>query len=734
MKFFLKCSLFLLLVFCPLFFVKAETVSNISIFPDLDVSYFSPYNIKADVSGSPTSVSVSVSGLNGDGGTDWNYYADGTSVSDSVTKSMSYSVSESKYISTNIYPDSIYPEIFFATSSITWNNTPLNIDIRRNSYHLLHFNNPFSIVGNSSFFVEVNAIPRSTANSANLDVYVVKKGKEVTFFNSDWRNSPDVELVGSLDKNSVFHHTHSVGKSAHHLITLTTNADGTLGTKNLDISNDFWVVLYSNAPNISRGWDLKYQSSSLCNNNNRWYVGNQSGWQTTSANGCPDSHIHMARRGLVAPDGITATVTANYSSGSSVVETKTFSFEPLPNLPPAPTDFISPVAGAVYDGGVNPTKILNISWNEASDPNGDNLTYNLYLLDESGSQVGSPILENGTGTSIDFDITSILDGRYNIRGEVCDTEPLCKTFTLADNFIIQKTAPNYSLSDITIRTSNANDSSYAKAGDTVYLSFKVSDSGDISSTLNVYFFLNGLLVDSSVVKSNTGDTWSVSYVVPEDQGDGIIDFIITADNLDFNYSNTNNYSYVVIDTTAPSSVSSDPEGGRYRTTKNVTLFSSDASKIMYTLDGSNPTCTSGVEYVYPIEVTESKTVKAVGCDLIGNYSTAGVFIFTISRRTYGSYVSVSNINLDNILSVKKTPIHIFKNLKKGMIHEDVKKIQIYLNTHNFILVDKGPGSLGNETTYFGSLTKSAVIRFQLANKLAGDGIVGPLTLRAINDN
>ena len=59
--------------------------------------------------------------------------------------------------------------------------------------------------------------------------------------------------------------------------------------------------------------------------------------------------------------------------------------------------------------------------------------------------------------------------------------------------------------------------------------------------------------------------------------------------------------------------------------------------------------------------------------------------------------------------------------------EDIKKIQQYLNTHNFIVLKKGPGSIGTETNVFGSATKAAVIKFQKLNKLVGDGIIGQKT-------
>jgi len=70
---------------------------------------------------------------------------------------------------------------------------------------------------------------------------------------------------------------------------------------------------------------------------------------------------------------------------------------------------------------------------------------------------------------------------------------------------------------------------------------------------------------------------------------------------------------------------------------------------------------------------------------------------------------------------------IRNNLKKGMTNNDVKSLQIYLNNHGYIISEIGPGSKGNETTYFGLKTKNAVILFQKANNLIADGIVGTKT-------
>jgi len=115
LKFIFIASILLTVSFSIVF--AATRITSISIVPDLDISLFSPYKIESTITGNPNSVSVEIFGVNGEDANAWDYYVDGTSTSQSVTKTMT-DVGD-KWQSTNVYPDSIYPEIFFAPSSIT---------------------------------------------------------------------------------------------------------------------------------------------------------------------------------------------------------------------------------------------------------------------------------------------------------------------------------------------------------------------------------------------------------------------------------------------------------------------------------------------------------------------------------------------------------------------------------------------------------------------------------------
>jgi len=74
------------------------------------------------------------------------------------------------------------------------------------------------------------------------------------------------------------------------------------------------------------------------------------------------------------------------------------------------------------------------------------------------------------------------------------------------------------------------------------------------------------------------------------------------------------------------------------------------------------------------------------------------------------------------------------NLSKNMNHPDVKELQKYLNSHGFPVSSSGPGSIGNETTYFGTLTQNALIQFQKSKSITpSSGFFGPITRGVVNN-
>lgn len=605
---------------------------QLNINPELDFSLFTPYSVIASsVPENAYNVQLNLSVKTGNENTCWDFYVDGTCASQPMTFNMTYDSGTNTYNRT-IYPDQIYPEILFASSSITWGNTPLNTPIRRNDYHILHLANPFTMVDDMSFWIEVNSVPTSVANSADLQVYLVEKGYDISYFNSDWMKNEGTELVGTFPKNSVFSHTHSINTS-HHLVRLATNSDGTVGNKHIDISDDFWLVYYSNSPNNSRGWNLRYHPNTLCNNENRWYRGNISGWETTSQQGCPDSHIHISRRNIEYTDSVEASVTATYSTGTFSSNPIIFSFNELPNLAPNASAFATPVVGSRYSGN------LGVSWNPSTDPNAtDTIGYTIYITKVEGTQ--TTLLENSSNTSYTLDTTLYENGEYTLQGEVCDNLGLCTSFATDGSFYIDNIVVPETISSVSISSSNSN-STWAKNGDTISISFVTS--GTIP-TPNIDIYSGGESVNDTIDITNPQpNTWVVSYQIASTDTDGQITFVIYSTNLDRAYYETTNQTKVTVDLTPPFAPTASLSSGEYTGAQEMTLQTESNSNTRFTLDGSAPTCNTGVLYETLIPITVDTTLKAISCDALENSSNIVTYGYEI--KEYISSITVSSSNM-----------------------------------------------------------------------------------------
>ena len=118
------------------------------------------------------------------------------------------------------------------------------------------------------------------------------------------------------------------------------------------------------------------------------------------------------------------------------------------------------------------------------------------------------------------------------------------------------------------------------------------------------------------------------------------------------------------------------------------------------------------------------------------YSTTGVY-----SKMYTQSISLQPIQpmiklpTNTTISIPTTiPHYLFKRaLQLGSQGIDVKALQQFLNVNGYILSKNGAGSPGNETTTFGPATKTALIKFQKANKISpAVGYFGPITIGAVN--
>jgi subtilisin family serine protease len=95
---------------------------------------------------------------------------------------------------------------------------------------------------------------------------------------------------------------------------------------------------------------------------------------------------------------------------------------------------------------------------------------------------------------------------------------------------------------------------------------------------------------------------------------------------------------------------------------------------------------------------------------------------TISGKSCGVLNTTQPLNP---ITNTPTALNITHTLKQGSNNADVKELQKYLNNNGY--------NCGNPDGSFGPMTKKAVIAFQIANKLKGDGIVGKMTVKTMDN-
>lgn len=162
-------------------------------------------------------------------------------------------------------------------------------------------------------------------------------------------------------------------------------------------------------------------------------------------------------------------------------------------------------------------------------------------------------------------------------------------------------------------------------------------------------------------------------------------------------------------------------------------------------------------YAFPKDIVRGSTVKAGqviafagdsgNAEWTGHHlhfeiwtpSDGSRYNYDSGRQSINSYpslmASLGYAVENNETNNNQSTYQFSRDLELGDEGEDVKQLQIYLNQNGFTVANSGVGSAGNETTYFGPATQSALIAFQKARGIyPAAGYFGPLTRAAINTN
>ena len=92
---------------------------------------------------------------------------------------------------------------------------------------------------------------------------------------------------------------------------------------------------------------------------------------------------------------------------------------------------------------------------------------------------------------------------------------------------------------------------------------------------------------------------------------------------------------------------------------------------------------------------------------------------------------LQNINVSSSTTYTKN-LSLVRDLYVGSVGNDVIALQKFLNSNGYIVAVSGLGSVGNESTYFGSLTQQALSKWQAANSLPATGYLETSSRNIIN--
>jgi hypothetical protein len=141
----------------------------------------------------------------------------------------------------------------------------------------------------------------------------------------------------------------------------------------------------------------------------------------------------------------------------------------------------------------------------------------------------------------------------------------------------------------------------------------------------------------------------------------------------------------------------------------------------------------------PVNSGGGNTSAGGGGSVTTNTSAGGGGGSMTSNNSNTAYINPNNVGLgtvNNTTNNSTTTLtkYTFKtDLKLYKRHPDVIKLQQFLNNRGYIIAKKGAGSPGLESNYFGPATRSALIKFQIDNKIKpAQGYFGKITRTLVN--
>lgn len=179
----------------------------------------------------------------------------------------------------------------------------------------------------------------------------------------------------------------------------------------------------------------------------------------------------------------------------------------------------------------------------------------------------------------------------------------------------------------------------------------------------------------------------------------------------------------------------DSSTQQYTVTVTVTPFPSDQSggNITPTIVPTATTATTPIAVTSPTTPSTSSSLTDTQISsilsLLTSFGADTSTIANVQVALSGNQTATTSTNNSS------QPTYAFtRNLSLNDTGDEVKLLQQFLNSHNFIIASTGPGSAGHEITQFGAKTYAALIRYQKSVGLPATGWFGPLTRKEISGN
>jgi len=478
------------------------SIFNVSLSPLPNITYFDVFNVSANVTisdGDVDNVTAYLRGINGDGLSCYQFYPNGTCLlSDNITKNLfNYSSNQIFYNDTIDYHE-VFLGIEYTLDSNYHNNAPEFIDIYKSSYHILNFTNNFTVGINTTIKIDVDVREKFNTNK-DIRIYLIGNQVGYDYFTSDWRTKENTTLIRSIPISTSYDYIHD--ESRFYQVILESNNSGLFTSNGLNLSNVFYIVIYSDGGASINSWNMSFLNTTFpCKGN--WYIGSTTGWSLTLTTGCPSVHTHFIRNTQNIRDGINVTVIGNTTSSTINLSNALFYYLPLANLPPLGASFLSPENGTYING-------TNIDFNITAciDPNGDNINYTMNLTNVSNLVVIYNLVNNSENLS--YTINSSLfntTGNFTIIGICCDPFGLCSVFNHSSEWIsfeVATTATTTTTIPITATEFNIIifDVKNILENRRIYLY-------EINLSNNLY---NGTFNFSQIIKLNNGSSYNIVY-------------------------------------------------------------------------------------------------------------------------------------------------------------------------------------------------------------------------------